>query len=253
MRRLRIEPIVGVAALALALALSTGCGVGGSTPGGTGPSAGSGSTAATSPGESPRTESAGEPSNEPTGPESPQATQANKPSISVPALPIGGGSDADEAEQCVRVSYLGDDELPPGVRISLTAASFAPPLFELGGSACSGRGASAPCLSEEFAFTAENTGTDAGTCILAVRVIGGDDFESADLSLAGRVQCPAGEDALCAHVADQLGKEDETIGLDVGDRPDETGSPSPSPTPSASPSPSTDASDPTASPSSPDG
>ena len=245
MQRLRIEPIVGIAALALAL--STGCGVGGSTPGATGRSAGASSTAATSPGDSPVTEPAGEPSTEPTGPESPQATQAAKPSISVPALPIGGGSDADEAEQCVRVSYLGDDELPPGVRISLTAASFAPPLFELGGSACSG--GSASCLSEEFAFTAENTGTDAGTCILAVRVIGGDDFESADLSLAGRVQCPAGEDALCAHVADQLDKEDETIGLDVGDRPEETGSPSLSP----SPSPSTDASDPTASPSSPDG
>jgi hypothetical protein len=145
----------------------------------------------------------------------------------VPQLPIGGDEDDQgDDEQCVSVSYLGADRnpVPTGVRISITGASFSPPLLELGGSACSSGETS--CLTAGFAFTAGNTGSESGTCFVAVRATGerpegddDDDFTSplrdVTLSLAGLVDCPDGEEALCADFAGRVEKDDQTIDLEV--------------------------------------
>jgi hypothetical protein len=213
-------------AAVLALALVTGCGTLA-----TGSNDDASDTAAVSAEvtTTPETEDAEKPGKEGSDTGAGTSTQAqnNQVAVRVPQLPIGGDEDDQgDDEQCVSVSYLGADRnpIPTGVSISITGASFAPPLLELGGSACSS--GETPCLAAGFAFTAGNTGSESGTCFVAVRATGArpagdddDDFTSpirdVTLSLGGLVDCPDGEEALCADFAGRVEKDDQTIGLEV--------------------------------------
>jgi hypothetical protein len=164
----------------------------------------------------PSTEYAGTPSAEQSGPESPGPTQPVEASITVPQLPIGGGAyDESVVEQCVAVSYLGRTPIPAGARITVGRPTFTPSFFELGGSGCVGR--FAPCLSAGFAFTADNVQSGSGRCDLPVRAIGGQSLDSVDLSLAGVVICPVGQDAVCQSFEVQAAADDQTIALAVPD------------------------------------
>jgi len=141
----------------------------------------------------------------------------------VPRLPIGG--QVNDAQSCVpNVSYLGNAEIPPGVRLLITGVSFDRPFFKLGGSGCSGEGGTS-CLAEGFAFTAVNRGTHAGRCVIPVRAVGGKAGDTVHLALAGRVDCPADQNAVCAPFVQQLRNDPRTIELTV---PQSSSSSSPS-------------------------
>lgn len=140
--------------------------------------------------------------------------RTNEPAVTVPQLPIGGGADdPGEVEQCVSVSFLGD-QIPPGIAIVPHSVSFSEPLFEPGGSECSSD--DTPCLSGGFAFTAANDDTQEGICYLAVRATGErapDDVDDVQLLMTGRLDCPAGQAAACEEFAQELDADEQSIGL----------------------------------------
>ena len=143
-----------------------------------------GASAATTAGvtSAPATEEATTPPTESSGAGNSTQAQTSEPAVTVPQLPIGGAADDPGAiEQCVSVSFLGD-EIPAGVAIVPEAVVFSEPLFEPGGSECAG--GDTPCFSGGFAFTAANDDTQEGICYLAVRAIGtraADDFDDVQL------------------------------------------------------------------------
>jgi hypothetical protein len=182
----------------------------------------------------PATETTGTLATETGGTETPGPTQDADVSIVVAGLPIGGNGSPGRSHQCVSVSYLGDDNDPPvdipsGARITLTEVSFAVVETDengvdedalvaapvaLGGDACSTE--ETPCLSSDFAFTAE----DDGTCFVPVHATNGPadktDEEQADfvvvaLSVTGKMTCPVGERASC----EGFDPEDQSIRVDV--------------------------------------
>lgn len=176
-----------------------------------------------SPTSGPATETARTPETESSDTGNGTLARVDQPVVTVPQLPIGGGGQNGDFEQCVSVSYRGgdDDPVPERARLTLEGASFTPPLLELGGSACSGD--VTECLSGGFAFTAANTGTEAGTCFVAVRGTGerpGTDlgslvFENVDLRMHGRALCPDGEKATCQAFAAGLPQQPDSINLEI--------------------------------------
>jgi hypothetical protein len=201
----------------LALALVTGCGTL-ATGSDDDASATTGTTAETT--TSPEVEDAEDPDDESTDASSSTRAQHNQVAVTVPKLPIGGGGQDSEFEQCVSVSYLGDAPIPQGVSISVTDASLTPPLLEMGGSACSAD--EVPCLSSGFVFV-ENPDSGADTCFIPVQATGErpdeDDENSIDervvLALEGLAVCPPGQQALCEDFAATAFADGQTIPLDV--------------------------------------
>lgn len=172
--------------------------------------AGAATTAGTT--SAPATEEATTPATE----SSAAATQARtaQPAVTVPQLPIGGGADdPGQVEQCVSVSFLGD-EIPSGIEIVPEAVSFSEPLFEQGGGECTS--GDTPCLTGGFAFTAANDDTQGGICYLAVRATGTrapDDFDDVAMTMTGRLDCPPGQQAACEEFARELDADEQTIPL----------------------------------------
>jgi hypothetical protein len=151
------------------------------------------------PSASPTTELPGSPGVEPTGPESPGPAGRGGVAISLPSLPVGGGADdSDSVHQCVTVSWKGQQDIPDGVSVVVTAVQITPAgVFERGGGGCGG---AANC-GASFAFTSGRT-----ACSVPVTARG-TDGKSANLSLRGSARCPAGEERKCqdlaAHVTGQ--------------------------------------------------
>ena len=162
----------------------------------------------------PATEEATTPATESSGAGNGTRTETNQPAVTVPQLPIGGGADdPGDVEQCVSVSFLGD-EISAGVAIVPDTVTFSEPLFERGGSECSSD--DTPCLSGGFAFTAANDDTQEGICFLAVRAIGErapDEFGDVQLTMTGRLECPPGREAACEEFAEELDADEQTIDL----------------------------------------
>jgi hypothetical protein len=154
---------------------------------------------------------------EPSGPEVPASRAPSKPSISLASVPIGGQSQNDgEPQQCVEVSYLGNVDIPEGVEISVTGASFKPRVFETGGDACSGE---APlCLDGGVTYTADST----GPCLIPIRFVGTESVDNARLSVSGRVKCPVGQAEKCRDLAAQLREDRQTISGLYADAPETT-------------------------------
>ena len=165
-----------VAALAIPLAA---CGAVAGAPGADTP------TALTS---SPDTESTSSPPTEATGTEKPLPTE-DEISIAVPTLPIGGDTDdSGSVQQCVRVSWLGDDDVPEGVSVAVAAVTITPGgVFDRSGSGCGGEPA-----CDHFAFTA-----DRPTCSVSITAKG-TDGKVASLVMRGTAECAAGQQEKCA-------------------------------------------------------
>ena len=170
-------------------------------------------------GGNPGTETAGTLATEQGGTESAGPTQDGQVSISVARLPMGGnGGNRDDSEQCVSVSYLGDDKdqdlrIPDGFRITVTGGAFAlsPDQFEgdlpdkapveIGGSACASQ--DILCLSG-FSFTAQNDEANV-SCFIPVRATrgpvdgGNGEFRDVDVELTveGVLDCPGRPRAEC--------------------------------------------------------
>ncbi|KQQ93131.1 hypothetical protein ASF62_15445 [Leifsonia sp. Leaf325] len=117
--------------------------------------------------------------------------------IELPQLPIGGGSaqdPADPARQCIDVRWIAQnaDGIPEGIAITVTGASFAPPIFDVVDGCAGG---APPCLGYTFDATAQN-------CVLAV-VGNGAVFDPQaparpTVSLAGSAECDDPESEVCS-------------------------------------------------------
>ncbi|TFV86075.1 hypothetical protein E4P40_13355 [Blastococcus sp. CT_GayMR20] len=200
-------------------------GTGGGSSGGRSPSEGSSGESSADQG-SLETEAAEAPELEGTGPEAPGQAQAAQPSINVAGMPIGGGNGADgSAEQCVDVSFLGDDPIPRGVRITITDGSvhdvndgsLLSDVARLGG----GCGGNPSCRG--FVFTAENdeAGATCAFLVTATRPPAAGDPNYDDLAVrlvvGGTVTCPVGADALCEDLRGRLEAEadDDPLGFSI--------------------------------------
>jgi hypothetical protein len=134
-------------------------------------------------------EPTGIPKTEGSGPEQPRPQESKAVAISVPSLPVGGGADDEEAvDQCVGVSWLGDDEITDGVSIAVTAVWITPDgVFKMNGSGCGGT----PACAASFSFTSERT--DCSVSVTAKAIEGA----SANLSLRGEARCSAEQEHQC--------------------------------------------------------
>jgi hypothetical protein len=148
---------------------------------------GSGAKSAESPPSEEPTQT-GVPSVEPTGPEPPVPTGRKDPSINLPALPVGGGSDDTRAvHQCVTASWLGND-FPRGAVITVTGVQIVQRdgVFQRDKGACGGH---KECAAS-FQFRSK-----ADTC--SVRVTAKKPGE-AELTLQGT--CPPAQAEQCQHI-----------------------------------------------------
>jgi hypothetical protein len=209
--------------LLAALVLAAGCGPGGGDADPSEAADGGTSADTTSPPDgSLETEAAEDPEAESTGVEQTGETQAARPSIDVAGLPIGGDGDGS-VEQCVAVSYLGDDPIPRDVRITIDDGSLRDPgdgspsdAFARLAGACGGN---ASCRG--FVFTAENdeAGAQCSFLVEATQPPADDDapfhFEGLSLTVTGTVSCPVGGEALCEDFRDRLEADQDPIGLSV--------------------------------------
>lgn len=205
-RRGRAGLIRGRAAVAaMAVVLLTGCGQPGAPGGGGGsttavPTTASPTTAGPATTSSPSTVAASTPRTETGGHEPPEPTETMT-WISVAQLPMGGGNgNEDDDLLCARVRYLDDDnEVPAGVRLTPTSASFDPAYYAVGGPGCQGR-VDQLCIGDGFVMTAANTegGGDDETCGVPLTAIAtGNSEEEVLLKLGGRVDCVADRMAEC--------------------------------------------------------
>jgi hypothetical protein len=122
------------------------------------------------------------PSAEPTGPETPRPKESGDVAISVPSLPVGGGStQIGQPKQCVSANWLGRPAVPAGVSVQVTDVLADPrDVFELGGG-CD----DSPGCRSSFAFTSTQT-----SCAIAVTAKQ-NRGRQATLSLVGKVRCAA--------------------------------------------------------------
>jgi hypothetical protein len=205
-------------AATLVLVLTTGCG--GLSKGRLDPTASGTSAGVTS---SPGTETATDPRTEGSVTSTSGRAQTQQVAVKVPKLPVGGNGQGVEFEQCVSVSYLGDEPIPPDVALAVTGASLDAPFLKLGGSACSAD--EVLCLASDFAFVA-NPDSTGDTCFIPVQGTGErpdqEDEENDNvidervvLSLDGLAVCSPGEQALCEEFAASAFADAQTIPLDV--------------------------------------
>jgi hypothetical protein len=130
------------------------------------------------------------PSAEPTGPETPRPKGSGDVAISVPSLPVGGGStNVSESDQCVTASWL-NPTIPDGVAVQVTKVVPDPDgVFDLGGG-CD----SIPGCRPSFVYTSTQS-----SCSIAVTAKKRQGRET-KLSLKGEIRCPAGN-RTCADFA----------------------------------------------------
>ncbi|TFV98204.1 hypothetical protein [Orlajensenia leifsoniae] len=134
--------------------------------------------------------------------------------IELAQLPIGGvptPDPADPARQCIDVSWIAQnaDGIPEGIAISVTGASFIPPIFDVVDGCAGG---APPCLGYTFDATAQN-------CVLAVVANGAVfDPQAPDrprVSLAGSAECDHPDSEECsAFVAGVQADPNVAISLD---------------------------------------
>ena len=142
--------------------------------------------------------------------------------LNLASLPIGGGFEDSSAPTCVVVNWIPKqtaDELPAGVRVTVTAAGFDPQAWEPVDSGCSG--AQPSCVG--FSFEAGHT-----ACGVGVRPSGiasASQSGQAELTLAGTVVCVDPSDAACVSFFNSVQSDNgSTIQVDV---PPSTGTPTP--------------------------
>ncbi|MET0784862.1 MAG: hypothetical protein ABWY53_11080 [Leifsonia flava] len=133
--------------------------------------------------------------------------------IDLPQLPIGGPHGPDPAEparQCVDVTWItqGGDTIPAGIAVTVTNASFTPPIFDVVDGCAGG---APPCLGYTFDATAQN-------CVLAV-VANGAVFDTGGpdptVSLSGSAECDRPDSEECsAFVAGVQADPNVAISLD---------------------------------------
>lgn len=157
--------------------------------------------------------STGNPAEEGTGPEAPRPTEGGK-AVSLPTLPVGGGSSGEPEAQCVAASFLAT--MPDGVSVKVTGVRFsAGGVSQKDDSGCDGFDA---CTG--FVFTSENT------CAVSVDASGTSE-QDARMLLDGK--CLAENPSACDGLRDQHG----SVQLNVPAPPEETTTtdePTPSPT-----------------------
>ncbi|MGY1694567.1 MULTISPECIES: hypothetical protein [unclassified Geodermatophilus] len=111
---------------------------------------------------------------------------------------------------CVDVAYLGDEEIPEGVRLTVTDLFFDPDVLDVADSEC----AEPDCLSDGFDFAV------ADQCTVAVKVEDplpeGFDPQSdgtVSLGFVGQLLCPA--DVSCDDLIAELDQQPDTVTLTV--------------------------------------
>lgn len=150
------------------------------------------------------------------GTEKPAPPPPAKPSVNAVKVPIGGSADTEEG--CVRaLSFLGtkekgDGDIPEGMRIVLGDFTIDAPLFRVASGNCDGGRPSC----QGFVFRSRED-----RCNLAIERIGGNEGDTAELSVTSTVECQVGQDVECQRFADHLNGDVQTIELVVP--PDETG------------------------------
>ena len=136
-------------------------------------------------------ESAGSPTMEGGGPEPPRTGDGGV-AVSLPRLPVGGGTDDSSLEhQCAVASWAGND-IPEGMSIEVTGVDFDPRgVFAVdgsNGSSCDGR----PACARPFAFTSARE-----SCSVPVRAVVSGSGE-ARLVLVG--SCGRGDSGECRDI-----------------------------------------------------
>jgi hypothetical protein len=139
------------------------------------------------------------------------------PSVKLPALPVGGGVEAqsDPNHQCVQVNWIVDTQgaaLASGIEVKVAGAGVTSNVFVVDNLSCDG---SLPnCLG--FVFSA-----DSQACAVAVEarnVTPDAQSDSARVYLIGELSCGTAVTALCASFADAVRHEQTTsIPLDPPD------------------------------------
>jgi hypothetical protein len=142
------------------------------------------------------------PGEEGTGPENPRPTEEDM-SVTLPQLPVGGGSDGEPEDQCVTASF--NLSLSDGVSVAVTGIRFSADGASVTGGGCDG---SDSC--EGFTFTSEES-----TCTVSVDA--SEATTDIDLFLDGK--CFAEDRSACEDLKGNTG----SVSLRVPERsPEET-------------------------------
>lgn len=174
-------------ALALVLALAS-CGDAGSGPD-------------PLPADPPQTTSDPPPTLDPDPDPDPDPGDGGALAVSVPGLPIGGGSSPSQVEEsvvCGEASWTwvppgGEQvEIPEGFSVEVTGIAFVPPTFRLAGHGCE-----APSCAD-FSFTVDDS-----LCHIAAQPAPDGSGEDSQAILFGTLHCPHGT-ADCEGIAEQM-------------------------------------------------
>ncbi|GAA1598325.1 hypothetical protein GCM10009789_60370 [Kribbella sancticallisti] len=143
-----------------------------------------------------------EPPVEPTEPEETQST-LRRPSIELASAPIGGNVQADGANQCAEVNWLGTNPIPDGTIISIGTPHLEPGgVFELNQSACAEE--LRPCPSVQW------QGGNFNACYVGVRQVANSDTT---------IQLIMPVSATCATEEDCKSLEGDKSGSQISFRP----------------------------------
>ncbi|TDV56615.1 hypothetical protein [Actinophytocola oryzae] len=147
--------------------------------------------------------STGTPTEEGTGPENPRPTDDGM-AVTLPELPVGGGSNGEPADQCATASFTSS--LPDGVSVRVTGIRFSADGASVDGGGCDGND-----FCDGFVFDSPGA-----TC--SVSVDASNATTGVDMSLAG--ECVAEDVSAC----DDLRNSSGSVELNVPQTsdPDET-------------------------------
>ena len=153
------------------------------------------------------------PAVESSGPERPAPPAKGQPSVNLPSLPVGSNDNtADEKSvpHCVRVRWLGDQDVPHGFTVVVTGIQIKPDgIFTLGKTGCS-----TPACHQSgtsFSFSSEDNSCYVTTIPQVYQ--SDDESNTAELFLSGRVVCPTGKQSACNDFAAKAKADVEPIRL----------------------------------------
>jgi hypothetical protein len=128
----------------------------------------------------------GAPSPEAGGPQQPGNTGKNIPSLYLPELPVGGGTEDEGTESLCQGASWGGPDIPEGISVSVTAALVPAGVFEIGKS-----GSCRPDCTSGFTFTADKRNC---SIFLTAKAHQG---KTARVILKGTIGCPSGQQQKC--------------------------------------------------------